>query len=300
MNALEIVQQVTDELALTRPSILVGSQDPQIRQLSALLNRLGADLCTQFEWEKLDKEHILNTVATQTTGDTTNGSATITGIPSTAGLSSLYAVSGPGVAPFAQIVSVDSATQVTLNMPLQATGTGVALNFAQVQYPLPSDWQRQIPQTEWDRTNRWPLMGPQSAQDWQSFKSGIVYAGPRQRFRIVGGYMTVNPLPPNGLTFAFEYISKAWVYSLAGTAQTSIQADTDTFIYSDSLMVTGLKAQWKAAKGLDVTYDLGEFRGLLEAAKAQDNSAAKLSLSPYGGDVLLSTMNIADGNWPGA
>jgi len=297
MNALEIVQQVTDELALTSPSILVGSQDPQIRQLLALLNRLGADLCTQFEWEKLNKEHILTTVASDTTGDTVNGSAVITGIPSTAGLSSLYAVSGPGIPPFAQIVSVDSATQVTINMPAQADGTGVALNFAQVQYPLPSDWQRQIPQTEWDRTSRWPLMGPQSAQDWQSFKSGVVYAGPRQRFRIVGGYMTVNPLPPNGLTFAFEYVSNAWVYNLAGTAQTRIQTDTDTFIYSDSMMITGLKTQWKAAKGLDASYDAGEFRNLLEAAKAQDKSAAKLSLSPYGGEVLLSTANFPDAGY---
>ncbi len=300
MNALEIVQQVTDELALTRPAIFVGSQDPQVRQLTALLNRLGADIGTQFEWEKLNKEHILTTVATQTTGNTVAGSITITGIPSTAGLSSLYAVSGPGIPPFAQIVSVDSATQVTINMPAQETGTGVALDFAQVQYPLPSDWQRQVPQTEWDRTNRWPLMGPQSAQDWQSFKSGIVYAGPRQRFRIVGGYMTVNPLPPNGLTFAFEYISNAWVYSATGTAQTRILADTDTFIYSDSMMITGLKTQWKASKGLDASYDIGEFRGLLEAAKAQDKSAAKLSLSPFGGSVLLSPMNIMDGNWPGA
>lgn len=299
MNALEIVQQVTDELALTRPSILVGSQDPQTRQLLALLNRLGADIATQFEWEKLNKEFIVNTVASQTTGNTVNGSVSITGIPSTAGLSSRFAVSGPGIPPFAQIVSVDSATQVTINMPLQATGTAVALSFAQVQYALPSDWQRQIPQTEWDRTNRWPLMGPQTAQDWQSFKSGIVYAGPRQRFRIMGGLLTVNPLPPNGLTFAFEYISNAWVYNLAGTAQSTIQADTDAFIYSDSLLITGLKTQWKAAKGLDASYDLSEFRNLLEAAKAQDKSAKKLSLSPYGGEVLLSTMNISDGNWPG-
>lgn len=300
MNALEIVQQVTDELALARPNFLIGSQDPQIRQFLALLNRLGADICTQFEWQKLNREHILTTVAIQTTGDVVNGSYIISGIPSTSGLNNYYAVGGPGVAPFAQIVSVDSPTQVTLNMPLQQSGVGVELNFAQVEYPLPADWQRQIPQTEWDRTNRWPLMGPQSPQDWQSFKSGIVYAGPRQRFRILNGSITVNPLPPNGLTFAFEYISNAWVRSVAGVQQSAILADTDTFIFSDSLMVTGLKAQWKAAKGLDGTFDLSEFRNLIEMAKSQNKSANKLSLSPYGGEILLSTMNISDGNWPGS
>lgn len=299
MNALQIVQQVTDELALNRPTVVVGSTDPQIRQLLALLNRLGVDLCRQFEWQRLNREHILTTVATNTTGNTTAGSAVITGIPSTAGLSTQYAVSGPGVAPFAQIVSVDSATQVTLNMPVTETGTAVALQFSQVQYDLPSDWERQIPQTEWDRTNRWPLQGPQTPQDWQSFKSGIVYAGPRQRFRILENTITLNPLPPNGLVFAFEYISKSWVRSATNVPQTSILADTDTFIFPDSLLVTGLKTQWKSAKGLDGTFDLGEFRTLLEQAKGQDKSAKKLSLSPYGGEVLLSTMNIADGNWPG-
>lgn len=298
MNALEIVQQVTDELGLNKPTVLVGTADLQIRQILALLNRLGSDLCTQFEWEQLNREHILTTFATQSTGDTVLGSAVITNIPSTAGLSTRFAIGGPGIAPFAQIVSVDSATQVTMNMPAQADGTGVALDFSQVQYPLPSDWQRQIPQTEWDRTNRWPLMGPQTPEDWQSFKSGIVYAGPRQRFRILGGLMTINPLPPNGLTFAFEYISNAWVRGAMDAPQTKILADTDTFVFNDSLLITGLKTQWKASKGLNASHDIGEFRGLLESAKSQNKSAKTLSLSPVSGSIMLSTANIQDGNFP--
>jgi len=62
-------------------------------------------------------------------------------------------------------------------------------------------------------------------------------------------------------------------------------------------MITGLKTQWKAAKGLDASYDAGEFRNLLEAAKAQDKSAAKLSLSPYGSSALLSTANLPDAGY---
>lgn len=299
MNALEIVQQVTDELGLTRAASLIGSSDPDVMQFKALLNRLGIDLVTQFEWQRLNKEFVLQTVATQTTGDLTANSAVITNIPSTAGLSTQFAISGEGILPFAQIISVDSATQVTLNMPVTTTGVAVALQFSQVQYNLPSDWHREIPQTEWDRTNRWPLMGPQSPQDWQSFKSGVVYAGPRQRFRILGNTYTINPPPPNGLLFSFEYISKNWVLSNAGVGQATIQADTDTFLFSDSILVTGLKTQWKTVKGLDGSFDLSEFRTLLELSKSQDKSAKKLSLSPYGGEVLLSTMSIADGNWPG-
>ena len=298
MNAIEIVQQVTDELGLSTPAIVFGTQDSQIRQLAALLNRLGWDICKQFEWEQINREHVMTTVAFDSTGTTTIGSAVVTGIPSTAGLSTQFGLTGVGITPFAQIISVDSATQVTMNMPAVADGT-VALQFSQVQYNLPTDWQRQVPQTEWDRTNRWPLMGPETAQEWQSFRSGIVYSGPRQRFRILGGFLNVNPPPPNGLTFAFEYISNAWVRSLAGVAQTKIIADTDTFIFTDSLLITGLKAQWKAAKGLDAAFDLAEFRGLMEAEKSQNKSAKKLSLSPQSLSTLITLDNVPSGNWPG-
>lgn len=295
MNALQIVQQVCDELALERPSALVTSSELDVRQMLALLNRLGSDLCTQYKWQRLSKEHILTTVAYTLTGTTTQGSNVITGISSTANLSNRFGILGVGIEPFAQIVTVDSATQVTMNMAATASGT-VDLTFSQVEYPLPSDWQHQIPQTEWDRTNRWPLIGPETPQDWQSFKSGIVYAGPRERFRILDQSIAINPPPPNGLNFSFEYVSNGWVSS-GGSYFSSIQTDADTFIFRDSLLVTGLKTQWKAAKGLDASFDIGEFRTMLESSKSQDQSAPKLSLSPYGGTVLLSLDNIPDGNW---
>lgn len=297
MNLLELVTQVCSELGFSKPASVASSTDPQIQQMYALLNRLGIDLVRQFDWERLDKEHILTTVSRNVSATTVQGSAVVT-LADTTGLSALYGVWGIGIEPFAQIVSVDSSTQVTLNMPATVSATNT-LQFSQIQYPLPPDWKKQIPQTEWDRTNRWPLIGPNTAQDWQSFKSGIVYAGPRNRFRILGNAITVNPPPPNGLIFAFEYISKAFVNDLSGAAKNSFTADTDTCVFDDSLMVAGLKAKFKQAKGLEASFEIGEFVGLLDACKAQDKSAPKLSLSPWGGSVLLSTANIQDGNWNG-
>lgn len=296
MNVLQLIQQVCDELAINRPTLVVGTTDPQIRQLWALLNRLGADLCRQFNWQRLNKEFIINTVASTRTATTTAGSAVVT-MADTTGLTTQYGVDGIGIVPFAQILSVDSPTQVTLTMAATASGTN-PLNFAQIAYNLPSDWLNQIPQTEWDRTNRWPLMGPQSPQDWQSFKSGIVYAGPRERFRILGNAVVLNPPPPGGLILAYEYISNAWVLSATGVPQSSYLADTDTAIFSDSLLITGLKAAWKNAKGLDGNFDLAEFRTLLEQNKAQDKSAPRISLSPYGSSVLLTMANVQDGAFP--
>jgi hypothetical protein len=298
MTLLELIQQVTGELGLTQPNMVVGSTDPQIIQFLALLNRLGNDLTRQFDWERLNNEYIINTVTLTTTGDTVEGSAVITNIPDTSTFSTQYAIQGNGITEFSQIESVDNLTTVTMTMPATATATGVTLEFGQVQYSLPDDWMKQIPQTEWDRTNRWPLMGPNTPQEWQSFKSGIVYAGPRVRFRILDRAITLNPIPGNGWVFAYEYISSYWALSDTGVRKAKFTADTDTSIWPDSLLITGLKAQWKASKGLDGTFDFGEFRGLLEQCKAQDKSAKKLSLSPVGTTVLLTTANLPDGFFP--
>jgi len=299
MTLLELVQNMCLEVGIPSPTQVVTSQDVQINQIYALVNRLGNDITRTFEWQKLDKEYILQTVSTTLTGTITSGSKVITGISSTTGLTSDYGIDGNGIAPFSQIVTVDSGTQVTMNLPATASGT-VDLVFGQVNYALPSDWAKQIPQTEWDRSNRWPLLGPNSPQDWQSFKSGIVYAGPRLRFRIQGNTLAINPPPSANLNLAFEYISKSWVLADDGvTYKNKFTADTDTFVFDDSLMTIGLKLRWLQAKGFEYDFAQREFDSLLSMCKGQDKSAAKLSLAPEAGSILLTNRNIPDGNWNG-
>lgn len=298
MNLLALIQQVARELAIGVPAAVVSSVDPMIVQLYALLNRHGHDMSRQFEWERLNKEYLLTTVAFNLSATTTTGSAIVT-MASTTGITTNFGVAGVGIPAFALVQSVDSPTQITMNMPATASRAGVTLTFAQVSYPLPSDWLRQIPQTEWDRSNRWPLLGPKSPQEWQSYKSGIVYAGPRERFRILQNAFVINPPPANALTFAYEYISNAWVIDAGGTYKANLSADTDTWVFDDSLLVAGLKMRWKQAKGLDFSFEAQEYGALLQGIKAQDKSAPTLSLSPVSGSIFLSTGNIPDGNFPG-
>jgi len=297
-SALDLVQQVCDELALQRPTIVVGTTDPNIRQLSALLNRLGADITRQSEWQRMNNEYLIVTKSFELTGTVTNGSNVITGLSSTADITTDFTILGVGIEPFAQVQYVNNLTTITMDMIANQSGT-VTLTFAQNKFDMPADWNWQIPETEWNRTTRWPLLGPKSAQEWQTYKGGIVSAGPRQRYRILQDKLCINPSPPNGETLAFEYISNGWVIGADGTRKEKVTADTDTFVFSNSLMTTGLKAQWKAAKGLDPSFDLAEFRWLLENEKATDKSAPVLSLAPAYGSILLSTNNIQDGSWPG-
>jgi hypothetical protein len=165
-------------------------------------------------------------------------------------------------------------------------------------YDLPTDWGRQIPQTEWDRSSRWPLVGPVSDQQWQFTKSGIIPQGPRIQFRINSNAVEIVPAT-GGIEIAFNYVSKAWVVADTGLVYDRFLNDNDNALFEDSLMISGIKTQWKVAKGLDASFDLAEFRTMLDTMKAQDRSAPKLSMSPQPVEILLSGANIQDGNWPG-
>lgn len=295
MALLDFVQNFCLELGLGQPNAVVTSSDPQIQQILALANSLGRDIARLWDWQKLSKESLVTTVSLTTTGNTTLGSPVVTNIPSTAGYSTNFQISGLGFPQFNQILSVDSPTQVTMAQNCTANGTGVALTVAQTIYPLPSDWLKEIPQTEWDRSDRWPMIGPVGPQDWQAFKSGIVYAGPRMRFRILGTAMNINPPPANGLTLAYEYVSANWVTAVTtGAGKPAFTADSDGFIYDTSMFKAGLMARWMRIKGFDWQPYMQEFKGLLDTCKAQDKSAPALSLAPRPWSYLLTDRNIPE------
>jgi hypothetical protein len=295
---LQLIQAVCSELGLTQPTTVASSPDTQYQQLFAFINRLGADLTTDYEWQELDKEYIFTTTSFQTTGTWTAGSAVVTGIPSTASITEDFGAQFTDLPVWTDVLSVDSATQVTLTRPAETSGSG-AITFTQMRYDLPSDWSKQVPQTEWDRTNFWPLAGPKTAQEWSFLKGGIVSTGPRLRFRIQGSKFTLNPVPSDGEVLSFEYISNAWVVGSDGTAKSEFTADDDTCIFADSLMILGTKMLWREEKGFESTIIRKQFEDMRSKKTAQNASAPKLSMSMQPGNILLGPWNIQDGNWPG-
>ena len=52
-------------------------------------------------------------------------------------------------------------------------------------YALPSDFEKLLDLTTWDRANYWSHRGPTSPQEWQQIKSGLVASAQlTKRFRI--------------------------------------------------------------------------------------------------------------------
>lgn len=294
MNMLELIRTMCAQLGLTQPSSVIGNGDRTISQMHALLIQLGSDIVTQHAWRRLIREHIIVTRAYETQATTTKGSAQVN-VQDASALNDNWIIRGEGLAPFSRVVS-KSGSSVTIDQPALASGTTL-ITCHQTGYPLPADWHRQVPMTEWDRSKRWPVGGSRTPQVWAQYKSGIVYPGPWDMFRLIGNAFVVMPPPPSGLTFSFEYISKNWVVGSGNTAKPQPTEDTDQFIFSDALLMTGLKARWFDQHGIDSTIEKADFAGLLASAKGQDQSAAPLSISPAPASVLLDSRSIPDGSW---
>lgn len=97
----------------------------------------------------------------------------------------------------------------------------------QANYPLPTDFDRFQNETLWNRTQRWPLLGPIDSVLWQVYKSGLITTLPRQRFRVKGWEINqfyVDPTPSsddNGQDCVFEYISRTCIRPKTWVASTS-------------------------------------------------------------------------------
>lgn len=282
-------------MGLTIPTQVVGNTDTQVTQMLYLINSVGNELRREYPWQALNIAYRFTTQYLITTGNVTQNSAVVTGIPSTTGLSAYYMLSGTGINQDTYILSVDSSTQVTLTQAASASGTGVTLNFGQTIYPLPSDFDRQIDRTHYDKSKRWEMLGPETAQQWEFLKSSYISTGPRMRYRFIGGNFQIWPNITTNEYLGYEYVSNGWV-NQPTTPQSSFTADTDTCIFPDRLMVLGLKLRFFEVKGFDSTAYYRDFYQQLNVAKANDGGSMTLSMAPKMSSVLIGFENIPDGS----
>ena len=299
---LQLVDQVSGELGLSQPAAVIGNSNNQTVQLLALAQRLGKDLVRDYEWQRLVKAYIFQTTAgTTVTGDITANSSVISNI-TTSGLEVGNVVTGTGVAAYSEILTINSGTQLTLNMPVTTSTAAVSLTFAKQDYPMPGGFDRMISDTNWDRTNHWRNLGTKTSQEWQWLQGGIISVGPRERYRIYNDKLRIFQALTSVYNLAFEYVGSYWVVAAGGTEGTksAYTADSDTCVFPDDLMLAGLKYYFLKAKKLDYAVELGEFMRTLSYTKAQDVPVPAQSLAPAGMNALVGPWSIQDGNWPTA
>lgn len=179
----------------------------------------------------------------------------------------------------------------------------VSLQANEPAYPLPADWSYFIDQTQWDRTNHWPLLGPKSASEWAWLKGGLLAAFPRMRYRVMNNQIEFWPVPQSNsqFTIAMEYVSENWVQDANSTNQLPnkalVKADGDIVWYHPWLMVRYTKLKWLQQKGFPSDAAAADFMKMYDTLKGKDVGAQVLSLVPQQTQFFLGPWSVPDGNW---
>lgn len=144
---------------------------------------------------------------------------------------------------------------------------------------LPSDFDRMIPETFYNRTRKRQVLGPLSAQEWEAQKA-ITATVLYDSFRIRGGAVQMIPTPVAGMTYAFEYVSSKWCQNSGGDTQyTEWTADTNVGLLDEELMKLGLLWRFRQSKGLDYAESFRTYETQVEQAISRDGGRRVINMS---------------------
>lgn len=169
-------------------------------------------------------------------------------------------------------------------------------------YDLPTDFGYMIDQTGWNPTNRLPLGGPLTPQNWEYLVStGLAANTIYVSFKINQGQFQILPQPPpEGEVITFEYISRNWVAVTAAPtvpAQDNVRIATDVVLYEPILIVKFLKLRFLEAKGFDTTAAAGQFLNMFNSYTDKDVSAQTLNMARMRVFPYLGWRNIPETNY---
>ncbi len=143
---------------------------------------------------------------------------------------------------------------------------------------IPSDWDRFVNDSMFNRTRERKMHGPISAQDWQQRQAYSTASAIEYWWRLRGGAILITPTPAAGETIAYEYISENWILDTDGTTtKAAWAADTDTARLPEELIALGVRWRFLKAKGLEWTTAFQEYQDQVGKRSVQQKGAPKLS-----------------------
>ena len=163
-------------------------------------------------------------------------------------------------------------------------------------YALPSDFDRLVLETSYNRSDNDILTGPISSAEYQLVNHGMATTGTTEKFRLKAASnalkFELDPTPSSTQTIGFEYVSNQFCQSSGGSGQAVWTADTDTGILDETTMEMGITWRFKAAHGLDYAEDFRQYQLEVRQAVARNGSAPilqlddarKLIVGPYQSD----------------
>lgn len=134
---------------------------------------------------------------------------------------------------------------------------------------LPSDFDRFIPSTFYNRTTARNIEGPITPAEWQMIKANSGQSSDPY-FIYRGDAVSVLPVLTAGESLAFEYISNQWAQSSGATPQTEFLADTDTAIIDEKLITLGAIFEYLQSENQPSDVAFGLYKSRREALVNSD------------------------------
>lgn len=145
---------------------------------------------------------------------------------------------------------------------------------------IPTDFDRFIAETFWNRSTDRLVVGPISPVRWQGLKASS-YTDTQQLFIYRGSNVYFVPDLSGGESLAFEYVSNKWALAASdSTPQTSFLADGDTTLLDEELITLGIIYEWLRSEGQPFQMALADYASRYDTLVANDQ--------PTGGTVAAA------------
>lgn len=166
-------------------------------------------------------------------------------------------------------------TKLTREHTFTTTATAVQLTAS----ALPTDFDRMINETMFNRTTRRKFWGPLTPEQWQHTQSSLTtLVDPAYRIR--GTTILIHPVPATANTIAYEYISKYKVLSSGGTDQENWQADSDTCRFPEAIVTMGVVWRYRKGKGYPFSNELEEYERRVVELIMRDGTRGRITTDP--------------------
>ena len=163
---------------------------------------------------------------------------------------------------------------------------------------IPTDFDRIVNGSMFNRSQTRRVAGPLSANEWQA-QQAITASVLTDAFRIQGNNILIVPVPEAGDTYAYEYVSKNFCTNAAGsTGQAAWAADDDLGVLDEPLMLLGVIWRFRKARGFDYAEEFSTYER--EATQLAMRDGGKRTVN-YGGDASLLDQTLGplviEGSW---
>lgn len=160
---------------------------------------------------------------------------------------------------------------------------------------VPADFSRMVNGSFWNRSQRRPVQGPLTPNEWQNLKALGTIILP-DRYMLRGTVMSILPAPTAGSTFAYEYVSKYPVVDNAGAAKAAFTADDDEMRVAAHVLPLALVWRYRAALGFDYAEDFRSYETAVIEAMQADGGRRNIDMS-RASDIPSTGLLVPEGNW---